>query len=70
MEWVTRARPKVVVFSVGAHNRWGFPAGEVDARWRAAGARTLRTDRDGAVEVTLARDGALSVRTARRHEAR
>lgn len=63
--FVDRVRPGVVVFSVGDQNRWGFPAPAVDARWRAAGARTYRTDRDGAVTVRIDVRGRISVRTAR-----
>jgi competence protein ComEC len=65
--FVERVRPGVVVFSVGDQNRWGFPAPAVDARWRAAGARTYRTDRDGAVTVRIDARGRISVSTARTH---
>ncbi len=44
-------RPRVVVISVGAGNRYGLPAAEVEARYRALGACVLRTDRCGAVTV-------------------
>lgn len=63
--FVAAVRPELVVFSVGAGNRFGFPAPEVDARWRAAAARTLRTDRDGAVSVAIDRRGRIDVATAR-----
>lgn len=45
------AAPAHVVFSVGAHNPFGFPHLEVDERARSFGARTWRTDR-GAVTAT------------------
>jgi competence protein ComEC len=45
----------VAVIPVGAENRYGHPAPEVAARWRAAGACVLRTDVCGAV--TLETDG-------------
>jgi competence protein ComEC len=48
-ELVRRVHPKAVVFCVGPHNRFGFPKPAVVARWRMAGARTYRTDDDGAV---------------------
>jgi competence protein ComEC len=41
-------RPRFAVVSVAAGNRFGFPHAEAVARWRAAGARVLRTD-EGAV---------------------
>ena len=37
------------VVSAGFLNRWDHPRAEVVARWQAAGARVLRTDRDGAI---------------------
>jgi competence protein ComEC len=42
--FLSRVRPAHVVFSVGAHNPFGFPSPDVAARARAAGARTRRTD--------------------------
>jgi len=38
-----------VLYAVGARNRYGFPKQEVLSRWEQAGARTWRTDRDGAI---------------------
>jgi len=48
---VEETHPALVVFSVGAHNRFGFPHPEVVSRWEEVGSRTLRTDLDGAVRV-------------------
>jgi competence protein ComEC len=48
-EFLARSAPQAIVFSVGAHNRFGLPAPEVVARARATGAICLRTDTDGAV---------------------
>jgi competence protein ComEC len=42
-----------VVFSVGYRNRFRHPNDAVRARYLAAGARLLRTDRDGALSVRL-----------------
>jgi competence protein ComEC len=41
--------PAVAVFSVGRHNRYGFPHAEVEARYRERGVCMLRTDVHGAV---------------------
>ena len=46
------ARPEVAVFSLGAGNSYGFPQPAVLERYRKAGARMLRTDRDGSVWVS------------------
>jgi competence protein ComEC len=40
-----------VIFPAGRHNRWGFPASDVVARWRTAGARVWTTGDDGAVQL-------------------
>jgi competence protein ComEC len=45
---VAASRPRFAVISVGRRNPFGLPAPEVEARWREAGARVLRTD-DGAI---------------------
>jgi competence protein ComEC len=42
--FLSRVRPAHVVYSVGAHNPFGFPSPDVAARVRAMGARTYRTD--------------------------
>jgi competence protein ComEC len=42
--FVAATRPRSAVISVGRRNPFGLPAGEVEARWRAAGAQVLRTD--------------------------
>ena len=49
--------------SLGRGNRFGFPAPAVIARWRAAGARVLRTDEVGAITVTVDRAGRVAVAT-------
>jgi competence protein ComEC len=49
--FVRAVAPRIAVVSVGADNRYGLPAPEVEARLRAAGACVLRTDRCGAVWV-------------------
>ena len=62
-EFLRAVAPEIVVVSAGLGNRFGFPQPAVLARYAAAGARVLRTDVSGAVEITL--DGSrLVVRTS------
>lgn len=62
--WVRSVRPAVAVASLGAFNRFGFPAPSVVARHRDAGARWLTTGARG--EITVVSDGQLEeVRTCR-----
>jgi len=51
--FVAAVHPHVAVMSVGADNRYRLPAADVETRYRAAGACVLRTDRCGAITVTL-----------------
>jgi competence protein ComEC len=60
-EFVRAVRPRVVVFPVGYRNRFGHPHQEVVRRYLDEGARIYRTDRDGAVAMTIQSDGAISV---------
>jgi competence protein ComEC len=46
-------RPKIAIASAGAGNPYGHPAPGTIARLKAHGARVLRTDEDGTVEVTV-----------------
>ncbi|MSP59633.1 MAG: DNA internalization-related competence protein ComEC/Rec2 [Myxococcales bacterium] len=62
--FVAAVHPSLVVFTAGANNRWGFPARAVEERWQEVGARTFRTDLDGAVRVTIAQDGEMAVEAA------
>jgi competence protein ComEC len=62
--FVTAVGPDIAVMSVGADNRYRLPAADVEARYRAAGACVLRTDRCGAITVTLG-DGPPRVWTRR-----
>ena len=52
------------MIEVGAGNTYGHPVPATIAALRAAGARVLRTDRDGTV-VLEARAGRLTLRTER-----
>ena len=51
-EFLRAVGPEIVVISAGRGNSYGFPAAEMLARCEQAGARILRTDRNGAVEVS------------------
>ena len=59
--FVEAVRPKSVVFAVGYRNRFGHPHPDVIERWTATDARILRTDRDGAVLVTVAPNAPIRV---------
>ena len=62
--FLSALRPRLAIISVGAGNTYGHPAPETLARLAAAGARILRTDLQGTVEVNT--DGAdLRVQTSR-----
>ena len=61
--FLAAVRPRWALISVGRHNRYGHPNGEVLGRFREAGARVMRTDRDGAI--TLSSDGSRVWVTAR-----
>ena len=50
---VSSSQAWLALFSDGRGNRFGLPAPEVVARWRASGAEVLRTDVDGAIRVSL-----------------
>jgi competence protein ComEC len=54
-------QPKIALISVGAGNSYGHPAPSTVNALEALGAKTLRTDQDGAISV----DGALKIRTKR-----
>ena len=59
--FVRAVQPKAVVFPVGYRNRFGHPHPEVVERYRALGAAMYRTDRDGAVLVTIAPQGDVTI---------
>lgn len=50
-EFLGVIRPKLAVISVGVNNRYGHPAKEVLEYLREVGAKVLRTDREGEIEV-------------------
>ncbi len=67
--WVGFWQPEAVLFSVGAFNPFGHPDCAVVTRWEASGATLWRTDRDGALTVTLARQS-VTVASARADHSR
>jgi competence protein ComEC len=60
-EFVHAARAKVVVFPVGYRNRFGHPHSDVLARYRDAGARVYRSDRDGAITFFISAEGDIAI---------
>jgi competence protein ComEC len=64
--FIAAVDPQWVVFSAGYHNRFHHPARAVVARYRKAGVRTTRTDRDGAVTIVLDAAGDVAVSRYRR----
>lgn len=49
--WVRAMGAKHVIFQSGWLNRFGHPSSQVLARWEGAGAKSWRTDQDGAIWV-------------------
>jgi competence protein ComEC len=60
-DFVRAVAPRIVVFPVGYRNRFGHPHREVLTRYEDAGSRIYRTDRDGAVRLSVTSEGAISV---------
>jgi competence protein ComEC len=58
-ELIAAVRPRFAVVASGYRNRFGHPNAEVLERYRAAGVTVLRTDRQGAVHITLRHAGAI-----------
>jgi competence protein ComEC len=62
--FLEKVRPQIVVVTAGRGNLYGVPHQEILDRYKNMGARILRTDEEGAVEI--AADGkAILIRTAR-----
>jgi len=60
-ELLDAVQPRWAFMSLGWRNRFHFPNPEVLARYAARGIRVLRTDRDGAVTLTIASDGQMRI---------
>jgi competence protein ComEC len=59
--FVQAVEPRIVIFPVGYRNRFGHPHREVMRRYVDAGTRVYRTDRDGAVTISIRSEGSISV---------
>lgn len=55
--FVRAARPSAAVMTVGKENRYRHPSDEVVQRYENIGARVYRTDRDGALLITIGNGG-------------
>jgi competence protein ComEC len=64
-ELLDAVRPALAVISLGWQNRFHFPNPEVVTRYAERGVRVLRTDRDGAVIVTVGPSGSMTVSCVR-----
>ncbi|WP_371102939.1 ComEC/Rec2 family competence protein, partial [Streptomyces sp. PU_AKi4] len=62
---IRRAAPRLALISTGEDNTYGHPAPNTVAALRAGGATVLRTDRDGALAVTVGGNGSGELRVAR-----
>ncbi|MFC8423278.1 ComEC/Rec2 family competence protein [Streptomyces sp. NPDC057236] len=60
-----RTAPRLALISTGEDNTYGHPAPNTVAALRAGGATVLRTDRDGALAVTVGENGGEELRVAR-----
>jgi len=58
---VAATQPGLAVISCGRANAFGFPSPAVVARWKAAGARVLRTDKDGTLVIVVDAAGGLTL---------
>jgi competence protein ComEC len=68
-ELIAGVQPRIAIVPVGYRSRFGHPAPEVLARYRAAGVQVLRTDADGAI-TTLLKRSFLETHSERRLRAR
>ncbi len=62
-EFLAAVRPRIVLVSAGEANTYGFPSPALLARCGEAGAKVLRTDLDGGIELSTGGLG-VAVRTA------
>lgn len=65
-DFIAAVAPSWAIIPVGYRSRFGHPNPEVLERYRAAGARLVRTDLDGAVSINLGENFALETERHRR----
>ncbi len=63
-EFLAAVSPSIVIITVGEGNRYGLPSPAVVAAYEAAGAKVLRTDVHGAVEIRASPGRVPAIRTA------
>lgn len=61
LAWVRQVAPKWAVCSVGRNNQYGFPHPEVVDRYQQQGTRVVRTDKQGAIRVSVTTNGKIIV---------
>jgi competence protein ComEC len=57
LPFIAAVHPRIAIFTVGYHNRFGHPKDEIVQRYVQAGSRIYRSDHDGAVIVDIAASG-------------
>jgi competence protein ComEC len=70
MPFLRAVSPTIAIAQAGYRNRFGHPGDKARMRYRAAGIELLRTDRDGAISVTLSGPGQAPRVTRLRHDDR
>ncbi len=68
--FIAAVAPEIAVYTPGYRNRFGHPRPEVVARYDGAGARSYRTDYDGALTFTFAPGASRLPRAEREHDKR
>lgn len=67
---VTGTGASYALFSAGFGNQWGFPKEDVVSRWQSAGALSLQTAQEGALEFRVSKEGVLQPKRYRKVERR